>query len=179
MKKKIQPCCIFSYQIVEKIPKNFKVGCWHLMNRKIKWKSWRLWEWKQNENTFWDWAPFIDFWNSIFLRKKCVLLISSSTIWPSIILIFKVFIWLCARIKIESSDFNIFIHQFSIFIHGGSKKVLVDVIVVMFYHKIVYNSSKNSAKMRYNPRYPKKVIGTFESFVSKTSDQSKKPPVNR
>ena len=114
-----------------------------------------------------------------FEKKMCVLLISSSTIWPSIILIFKVFKWLCARIKIESSDFNIFIHQFSIFIHGGSKKVLVDVIVVMFYHEIVYNSSKNSAKMRYNPRYPEKVIGTFESFVSKTSDQSKKPPVNR
>ena len=92
---------------------------------------------------------------------------------------FKVFKWLCARIKIESSDFNIFIHQFSIFIHGGSKKVLVDVIVVMFYHKIVYNSSKNSAKVRYNPRYPEKVIGTFESFVSKTSNQSEKPPVNR
>ena len=139
-----------------------------------------FWQWDQNENTFWDWAPFIDFWNSVFLRKKmCVLLISSSTIWPSIILIFKVFIWLCARIKIESSDFNIFIHQSSIFIHGRSKKVLVDVIVVMFYHKIVYNSSKNAAKMRYNPRYPEKVIGTFESFVSKTSDQSKKPPVNR
>ena len=114
-----------------------------------------------------------------FEKKMCVLLISSSTIWPSIILIFKVFIWLCARIKIESSDFNIFIHQFSIFIHGGSKKVLVDVIVVMFYHKIVNNSSKNSAKMRYKPRYPEKVIGTFESFVSKTSDQSEKPPVNR